>query len=187
MDAQFIFNPASSVTTDHSLLILDFPTPPDCCEDHVTSLKEQIINCNLRLDSELNQWILTYSFKKPLHSDTSCAHIEHKGIEFAYDTSTPTKQGENKKCLLTDRILCDFKGLVKLYQHALKVDGYLQGGRCCGFIIFGFLYRTSLENKTFYRDIVGKANCVSTIQRRIRWCVVGSGGGAAGSRPFFQS
>ena len=124
MVAGFIFNGVSAGPNDaQNMLILDLPCPLGCKQSSFKKFKEQLLDCNMHLDVELSKWILTYSFKKP--TIESCADIRHKGVRFEYSTKCEDK--EKKDTFLTDRILLDLKGVFKLYQHALTVDGNLKG------------------------------------------------------------
>jgi len=124
MAVGFIFNGVSAGPNNtQSVLLLDLPCPVGCKPSSFVEFKEQLLDCNMHLDVELSKWILTYSFKKP--NIESCANIQHKGITFEYSTNCEEK--EKKETFLTDRILLDLKGLFKLHQHAMTVDGNLKG------------------------------------------------------------
>lgn len=77
----------------------------------------------MHLDTEMGQWVLTYSFKRPVTE--SCLNLQHQGVTFEYGITPVGK--EKKESFLVDRLLADLKGLFKLYEHALNVDGYLKG------------------------------------------------------------
>ena len=106
-----------------NLMLLDLPCPAGCPEPAFIRFKEQILNCTMHLDTEMAQWVLTYSFKRPVTD--SCLDVRHHGVTFEYGITTIGK--EKKDSFLADRLLADLKGLFMLYEHALNVDGYLKG------------------------------------------------------------
>ena len=117
-----------------NLMLLDLPCPVGC-QDSISSFlsfKKQILNCTMHLDTEMGEWVLTYSFKKPLTE--SCLDVRHHGVTFEYGITCGAK--EIKTSFLVDRILTDLTGLCKLYQHAINADGYLKG--MCALCILTF-------------------------------------------------
>ena len=69
------------------------------------------------------QWVLSYTFQRPVTE--SCLDVRHQDVAFEYGITCVGK--EKKDSFLADRLLADLKGLFKLYQHAISVDGYLKG------------------------------------------------------------
>ena len=108
---------------DFTLRILDLPNPAGCNESITNELKNLLLSCSLSMDYELSQWIVTYTFSKPcIHS---CINLHHHNVSFSYETRCAAD--EKKDTYLVEKIIADWRGLVKIYEHAFRVDDTLSG------------------------------------------------------------
>ena len=114
--AKVTFSGVQESGVNYVMHLLDFPKLTNCKYEDTIALKELLTNCSVYMDMELSVWTVTYYFDKPLM--LSCEEVLSDPIEFYY---TPCYiSGEKVDTYLVDRILADWRGLIKIYEHACK-------------------------------------------------------------------
>ena len=106
-----------------ALHVLQFPNPIGCNLAMIKELKELLVDCTIFMNHEISKWAVTYQFAKPnIHS---CSSLQHYNVVFHYDVNCSAN--EKKESYLVDKILADWSGLIKMYQHAHRIDDTLAG------------------------------------------------------------
>ena len=105
------------------LNILDIPNPSDSLKEVSMELKKNLVNCCIKMDYELNSWVLAFNFSKP--NISLCKQLLHNEIKFTYDCQPGVN--DNKETYLADQILSDWEMLVKMFRHAQNIDDILNG------------------------------------------------------------
>lgn len=106
---------------DFVLRILSIPKPSDCDVADASLLSKLLMDCAVRIDHELNQWKVCYTFSPP--QIPSCSQLHHRDVTFTYKHIV--NEEENKE--LGIAILNDWKALVKMYKYAKDIDNILLG------------------------------------------------------------
>ena len=119
--AKVTFNGLHENSVNYVMHLLDFPKLTNCKYDDTLALKDLLTNCTVHMDMETSMWKVSYYFQKPPMQ--LCVNIITDAIEFTYRPCY--LGGEDTDTYLVDRMLADWRGLVKIYEHAHKCGDVL--------------------------------------------------------------
>ncbi|XP_065644409.1 mediator of RNA polymerase II transcription subunit 14 isoform X2 [Hydra vulgaris] len=95
----------------YNLNLLDFPLPEFCNKTDAKNFKELILSCILYIDYNTMRWVVVYQFQK-----LNIEFLNIDFVEFTYDMKADN---------IVVQILEDYRGMVKVFQHAQDIHDVL--------------------------------------------------------------